>query len=160
MKKIFSLFLAMALLIGCIPVNACAEEATYPKVTHSYTTEDNFASDDWSTDQRGAYLGSGRSSISRTDSTHISISGNTVATQTCDKVRLTLYVERSTSYATGYGTYKSYSYSADNAYQLGKEIANIKVDRGYYYRVKGVHSVTENGVTETTNSVTNPIDYR
>ena len=160
MKKIFSLFLAMALLIGCIPVNACAEEATYPKVTHSYTTEDNFASDDWSTDQRGAYLGSGRSSISRTDSTHISISGNTVATQTCDKVRLTLYVERSTSYATGYGTYKSYSYSADNAYQLGKEISNIKVDRGYYYRVKGVHSVTENGVTETTDSVTNPIDYR
>lgn len=160
MKKILGLFLAMALLVGCIPVNACAEEAVYPKVTHSYTTTDDFASDDWSTDQRGAYLGNGRSTIARADSTHINISGNTNALQTCDKVRLTLYVERSTSYATGYGTYKSYSYSADNVYQLGKEIANIKVDRGYYYRVTGVHSVTENGVTETTNSVTDPIDYR
>ncbi|MBQ5674526.1 MAG: hypothetical protein IIV45_05500 [Lachnospiraceae bacterium] len=160
MKKIFSLFLAMALLIGCIPVNAHAEEAVYPKVTHNYTTTDNFASDDWSTDQRGAYLGNGRSTIARADSTHINISGNTNATQTCDKVRLTLFVERSTSYATGYSTYKSYSYSADNAYQLGKEISNIKVDRGYYYRVFAVHSVTENGVTETTDSVTNPIDYR
>lgn len=160
MKKIFSLFLAVMLLAGCFSVNACAEEAVYPKVTHNYITADDFASDEWSADQRGAYLGSGRSSISRTDSTHISISGNTVATRTCDKVRLTLYVEQSESYATGYTTYKSYSYSADNAYQLGKEIANIKVDRGYYYRVKGVHSVTENGVIETTNSVTNPIDYR
>lgn len=160
MKKIFSLFLAMALLTGCFSVNAWAQEAVYPKVTHSYTTTDDFASDDWSTDQRGAYLGNGRSTIARADSTHINISGNTNAMQTCDKVRLTLFVEQSESYATGYTTYKSYSYSADNAYQLGKEIANIKVDRGYYYRVKGVHSVTENGVTETTNSVTNPIDYR
>ena len=160
MKKIFSLFLAMALLVGCIPVNARAEEAVYPKVTHNYLTTDDFASDDWSTDQRGAYLGNGRSTIARADSTHINISGNTNATQTCDKIRLTLYVERSTSYATGYGTYKSYSYSADNAYSLVKAVSNIPVDRGYYYRVTGVHSVTENGVTETTNSVTNPIDYR
>ena len=160
MKKIFSLFLAVMLLAGCFSVNAWAEEANYPKVSHSYTTTDDFASDEWSTDQRGAYLLNGRSSISRTDSNHISISGNTIATQTCDKIRLTLFVERSTSYATGYGTYKSYSYSADNVYQLSKEIANIKVDRGYYYRVFAVHSVTENGVTETTDSVTNPIDYR
>ena len=43
---------------------------------------------------------------------------------------------------------------------LTKEIANIPVERGYYYRVKGVHSVTEGSTTETTNSVTNPIDYR
>ena len=160
MKKILSMFLAVMLFVSCFSVNASAEEAIYPKVTHSYTTTDDFASDEWSVDQRGAYLLNGRSSISRTDSTHISISGNTNATQTCDKVRLTLYVERSTSYATGYSTYKSYSYSADNAYQLGKEISNIKVDRGYYYRVKGVHSVTENGTIETTDSVTDPIDYR
>ena len=160
MKKILGLFLAMALLIGCIPVNACAEEAVYPKVTHNYITADDFASDEWSTDQRGTYLGNGRSTIARADSTHINISGNTNAVQTCDKVRLTLYVEQSESYATGYSTYKSYSYSADNVYQLSKAISNIKVDRGYYYRVKGVHSVTENGVIETTNSVTNPIDYR
>ena len=160
MKKLLSLFLAVMLLAGCFTVNARAEETVYPKVTHSYTTTENFASDEWSADQRGAYLGNGTSAISRTDNSHISISGNTNATQTCDKVRLTLFVERSTSYATGYGTYKSYSYSADNAYSLVKAVSNIPVDRGYYYRVFAVHSVTENGVTETTDSVTNPIDYR
>ena len=160
MKKLLSLFSAVMLLAGCFTVNAHAEETIYPKVSHNYVTTDDFASDEWSVDQRGTYLLNGRSSISRPDSTHINISGNTIATQTCDKVRLTLYVERSTSYATGYSTYKSYSYSADNVYQLSKAISNIPVDRGYYYRVKGVHSVTENGVTETTDSVTDPIDYR
>ena len=160
MKKILSLFLAVMIFAGCFHVNAYAEETVYPKVAHSYTTTEDFASDEWSTAQRGAYLLSGRSAISRPDNTHINISGNTNATQTCDKVRLILYVEQSESYATGYYTYKTYSYSADNVYQLGKEISNIKVDRGYYYRVTGVHSVTENGITETTNSVTNPIYYR
>ena len=45
-------------------------------------------------------------------------------------------------------------------YSLAKGVSNIKVDSGYYYRVAGVHSVTHNGVTETTDSVTDPIDYR
>lgn len=160
MKKFFSLFLAVMIFAGCFHVNAYAEETVYPKVTHSYTATEDFASDEWSVDQRGAYLLDGTSSISRPDSTHINISGCTNATRTCDKIRLTLYVEQSESYATGYYTYKTYAYSAENVYQLTKAISDIKVDRGYYYRVKGVHSVTENGITETTNSVTNPIDYR
>ena len=160
MKKILSLVLCVLLSAGCFGVNSLAEEATYPRVSHVYTATDDFASDDWSVDQRGAYLGSGTSSIARTDSTHISISGATTATRTCDKVKLTLFVERSTSYATGYGTYRTYSFNAEDVYSLVKEISNIKVDRGYYYRVAGVHSVTHNGVTETNNSVTDPIDYR
>ena len=160
MKKLLCAMLSFLLFTTCISSNAFAAETTYPKVTHVYTVEDDYAADDWSVDQRGAYLLNGRSAISRTSNSLISISGSTNATQTCDKVRLTLYVERSTSYSTGYSTYKSYSYSADNVYQLNKEISNIPVERGYYYRVTGVHSVTENGTTETTNSVTNPIDYR
>lgn len=160
MKKILCMMLSVMLLFGCFNLAAFAAETTYPKVTHVFTSEEDFASDDWSTDQRGAYLLNGRSTIGRADNTHIHISGNTNATQTCDKVRLTLYVEQSESYSTGYSTYKTYSYSAENVYKLTKEISNIEVDRGYYYRVFAVHSVTEGGVTETTDSVTDPIDYR
>lgn len=160
MKKLLCAMLSFLLFTTCISSNVSAAETTYPKVSHVYTVEDDYAADDWSTDQRGAYLASGRSSITRTSNSLISISGNTKANQACDKVRLTLYVERSTSYSTGYSTYKYYSYSADNVYQLTKEIANIPVERGYYYRVKGVHSVTEGSTIETTNSVTDPIDYR
>lgn len=160
MKKFLCMMLSVLLFMGSFRLPVSAEEVTYPKVTHELTSTEDFASDDWSVDQRGAYLLNGRSSITRTDNTHISISGNTKATQTCDKIRLTLCVEQSESYYTGYSTYKTYSYSADNVYQLTKEISNIKVDRGYYYRVFAVHSVTEGGVTETTDSVTDPIDYR
>ena len=160
MKRLLSLVLCVMLSVGCLGVNVFAEEATYPRASHVYTTTDDFASDEWTVDQRGAYLGNGTSTIVRADSTHINISGATTCTRTCDKVILTLYVERSTSYATGYGTYKTYHYTAEDVYQLAKEISNIKVDKGYYYRVAAVHSVTHNGVPETNNSVTNPIDYR
>lgn len=160
MKKLLGLLLSMVLFVGCFGNAVFAQETTYPKVTHVYTTTEDYASDEWSVDQRGAYLGNGTCNIVRADSTHINISGATTATQTCDKVKLTLFVERSTSYATGYGTYKTYSYTAEDVYQLAKGISNIKVDSGYYYRVAAVHSVTHNGVTETTDSVTDPIDYR
>ena len=160
MKKLLGLLLSMVLFVGCFGNAVFAQETTYPKVTHVYTTTEDYASDEWSVDQRGAYLGNGTCNIVRADSTHINISGATTATQTCDKVKLTLFVERSTSYATGYGTYKTYSYTAEDVYQLAKGVSNIKVDSGYYYRVAAVHSVTHNGVTETNNSVTDPIDYR
>lgn len=160
MKKFFSVVLSVMLLAGCFGLNVLAQETVYPMGTHSYTTTEDFARDEWSVIQKGAYLLNATSVITRADSTHINISGSTNATQTCDKVQLTLYVERSTSYATGYYTYKEYKYSAQNVYQLMKEISNISVERGYYYRVYGVHAVTHNGVQEITNTVTNPIDYR
>ncbi len=159
MKRLLSLLLSMALLLGCFQMNAFAQETTYPKVSHTYTANEDFASDDWQVDLRGAYLASGASSITREDGSHVNISGNTNATRTIDTVRLTLYLERSKSYATGYGTYKTYSYSANNVYQLAKGISNIPVDGGYYYRVLAVHSVTHNGTTECTDSVTNPIYF-
>lgn len=159
MKKLLGLVLSVTLLFGSYALPLQAQETTYPKVFHSYTTTEDFATDEWSTALRGAYLLDGMSCIARYGTNSIAVGGDTTATQYCDKVRLTIYVERSTSYATGYGNYRTYSYSADNVYQIAREISNIPVERGYYYRVKGVHSVTHNGITETTDSVTDPISY-
>ena len=160
MKKLLGLLLSMTLLAGCFSMGANAQETVYPKGHHTYTTTETFSSDEWQADQRGTYLYGGVSAIARAGTNKINISGVTNAGQACDKVRLVLYVERSTSYSTGYGTYKTYTFTADNVYQLGKEISNITVERGYYYRVKGVHSVTENGVIEATYTLTDPLDYR
>ena len=160
MKKILSLMLSLVLLIGCFGLDVRAEETSYPMVIHELTTTEDFASDDWRVSQRGAYLGNGTTAITREDSTHINISGFTNATRVCDEVTLYLFVERSKNYSTGYSTYRSYSYTSENVYQVAKEISNIAIERGYYYRVKGVHSVLEGNTRETTNSVTNPIDFR
>lgn len=161
MKRLLSLVLAVGIIFGSLGLSAnAAEMVSYPMGFHTYTSTEDFASDEWRAAQRGTYLMSGTSSIARKDNTHISISGITTATQTCDEVVLTLYVERSKTYDKGYTTYTSYDYEVNNAYQLIKEVASIKVERGYYYRVKAVHSVKEGSIRETTNSVTDPIDYR
>lgn len=160
MKKLLSFLLSVTLLAGLFGMSANAEEVVYPKGSHTYVMTEDFSSDEWSTDLRGVHLNSGTSVIARAGTNKINISGATTAGHVCDRVVLTLFVERSTSYATGYGTYKTYTYSAEDVYQLGKEISNITVERGYYYRVKGIHSVTHNGVIETTDTLTNPIDYR
>lgn len=160
MKKLLMMFLSVTLLVGTLGMNASAQETIYPKVTHTYTTTETFASDEWLTDQRGAHLNGGTSVIAREGVNKISISGATNASHVCDRVVLTLNVERSTSYATGYSTYKTYSFSEEDVYKVGREIANITVERGYYYRVYGIHSVTKDGVIETTDSLTNPLDYR
>lgn len=160
MKRILCAALGVMLFAGSFGLNASAKETTYQEVLYEYADTATAVSDDWSASLRGAYLLNGTSSITRSDSTHIHISGSTNATKVCDKVVLSLYVERSTSYATGYSTYKKYTYTEQDTFQIAKEISNIAVESGYYYRVKGVHSVTHNGTTETTNSVTNPIDYR
>ena len=159
MKKFLCFMLSVMVLAGCFGASVKAAEATYPMVIHTYTSTEDFASDDWIVAQKGAYLLNGTSAITRAGSGHINISGITNATRACDKVRLTLYVEQSSSYATGYYTYKQYSYSADNVYQLAKAISNIPVEKGYYYRVFAVHSVQEGSTIETTDSVTNPISF-
>lgn len=159
-RRLISLGMSAMILAGCINLPVFAQETVLPKVEHTYRTEDDLASDEWTAALRGAYLGFGSSTISRADSTHIHIGGETTATKVCDELYLTLYVERSKYYAKNYGTYKYYDYEVTDDYAIFKAISNIKVDRGYYYRVKGVHSVVHNGVVETTDSVTDPIDYR
>lgn len=160
MKKLLGLLLSVTLLFGSFGMSANAEGVTYPKGTHTYTATEDYASDEWFADLRGVNLGSGTSVIARESVNKINISGATSAIRVCDKVFLTLHVERSRSYATGYSTYKTYTFSAENVYQLGKEISNITVERGYYYRVHGIHSVTHNGLIETTDTLTDPLDYR
>lgn len=160
MKRIISFFLSVILLAGSITLRVSAQETVYPKVFHTCTSTDGMAKDEWTAAERGAYLMDGIGIIVRADSTHVHIGGDTDATRVCDKLYLSLYLERSKSYATGYSTYREYDYTAENAYAISKEISNIKVERGYYYRVKGVHAVQHNGTMEVTDSVTDPIDYR
>lgn len=160
MKRCLSAVLSAALLAGSLGIPAYAEEAVYPEVGSTYAVTEEATDTGRTIAPRGAYLLDGMSCISRAGTTKINISGTTNATKVCDKVVLTLYVERSTSYATGYGTYKKYTFSGENVYAIAKEVCDITVERGYYYRVKGVHSVTHNGKIETTNSVTDPLDYR
>lgn len=160
MKRILSFCLSVMLLAGCISLNVSAQEMVYPKGFHTTTTTDEMSMDEWTTAERGAYLGKGISIIAKPDDNHVHIGGDTEATKVCDELYLGLYLERSKSYDKGYTTYKYYDFTEKNVYAISKEISNISIERGYYYRVKGVHMVKHNGIVETNDSVTDPIDFR
>lgn len=160
MKRFLGIVLSAVLLVQGASLPVKAAESNELQTGGTYEIMEQSTNEERTVTPRGAYLSNGMSCIARAGSKLINISGATNATKTCDKLTLALYVERSTSYATGYGTYKSFLFTANNVYQLAKEISSIPIERGYYYRVKGVHMVTNNGVSETTNSVTNPMDFR
>lgn len=160
MKRFLGIVLSAVLLVQGVSLPVKAAESNELQTGGTYEIMEQSTNEERTVTPRGAYLSNGMSCIARAGTKLINISGMTNAKKVCDKLILTLYVERSTSYATGYGTYKSFHFTANNVYQLAKEISNISIERGYYYRVKGVHMVTNNGVSETTDSVTNPMDFR
>lgn len=160
MKRFLGIVLSAVLLVEGAGVPVHAAESGNLQRESIYEITEQSANEERTVSPRGFYLSDGMSCIARAGTKLINISGMTNATKICDKLTLALYVERSTSYATGYGTYKSFLFTANNVYQLAKEISSIPIERGYYYRVKGVHMVTNNGVSETTDSVTDPIDFR
>lgn len=52
-----------------------------------------------------------------------------------------------------YKKWENVDYNTDSLY-MSKE---VKVEKGYYYRLRGYHSCTKNGVTENGGSRTNGI---
>ncbi|MGN0335282.1 MAG: DUF6147 family protein [Lachnospiraceae bacterium] len=159
MKKLMSMMLIMALLFTGAGRTVLAEETVYPMGFLNVTSDEDSSVAEWLAAARGTYLSCGSCSITRQNSTQITISGNTTAHQTCDQVELWLFVEFSRSYATGYSTYWDNKYTEQNVYKVTREISNITVEEGYYYRTRAVHVVTHNGVREVNDSVTDPIKY-
>ena len=104
---------------------------------------------------RGTYLGSGSGSISVTGPSSVMITGSTTARQTSDSVKVTVHLQqlKNGSWVTiaSYGPvtkYNNYYVSTSRTYS---------VERGYYYRMSGSHTVIENGAFETATSKTNGV---
>lgn len=158
-KKVLSILLALSLAVGSTSFSSQAAVLESPMGFVTVTGDENGSVAMWTPAARGAYLAGGMSSIARASVATVNISGSTEAHYTCDELELWLFLEQSESYATGYSTYRYFKYKVQDEYTLGKEISNIKVEPGYYYRTYAVHRVTNNGVTETTDSITDPIKY-
>lgn len=86
---------------------------------------------------RGAYLQSGSSSIGEIGKGKIKVSGTTIAQKTVSEIKLSVIVERLVD--GSWLRYHSWSVSDKNAYALTSS-KTLTVPRGYYYRVRCVHS--------------------
>ena len=99
---------------------------------------------------RGNNLNFGTTSVKKMASNKVAVSGITQCHHACDKVYLTLTLERKVNGT--YTEYKTWTYTESNVTHINKGF-NVIVPSGYYYRVRGYHAAKD-GSKESVNTVT------
>ncbi len=156
-KKMCALALAGVLLLGSnIPV--CAEEVE-PAGYHVYDVQNGEVSDTWYGIARGDYLRSGIAKLTHGNTGYAICSGTTFAHRSFDRVYVRIYLDKSDTGTGNWGTVDYWTGEAKNNSVATTQSGSYKITRDKYYSVKGVHSVTQGGKTETTGTCTNALYF-
>ena len=162
MKKVMNLksllfcaMLVLTLAVNSVNVQADALDYLGNTIDGSVLTNDVESVGNYLSVARSTYLHEGYVRITNNGNGYVGVGGATLCNVTCNTVKLNIYLERS----KGDGNFYSYmkweniDYNTNSLY-MGKE---VKVEKGYYYRLRGYHSCTKNGVLENGGSSTNGI---
>lgn len=133
-----------------------AEEVTLPGY-HVFTTTENEVIDTWYGIARGTYLVNGTVGLVDAGNGKVNVSGTTNARMACDKVKVAVYLDESTNGTSSFGTIGVYHYQESNARSCHGSEPNISVTSGWWYMVRGVHTVIEGSTTETTDTQTSAL---
>ena len=158
-KKLLGLLMAVGMSVSMCAIPVLAEttsildEITEEELTDEETTED-FAEDTSYSVLRGTNLNLGNVKIQKVSDHELAIFGLTQCHKKCAKVYLSLFLERKVN--GSYGTYKIFEYTANNVTSLSREI-KVLVPSGTYYRVRGYHAASNNGLKESTSTLTQGI---
>lgn len=152
---LFCMMLVLAMSLNVVNVEADALDYLGDTIDGSVLTNDLESSGDYQSVARSTYLHQGFVRITNNGNGYVGISAGTECNVTCNTVKLNVYLEHS----KGDGNFYSYEkwgkvdYNTESLY-MGTQ---VKVEKGYYYRLRGYHSCTKNGVTENGGSSTNGI---
>ena len=152
---LFCMMLVLAMSLNVVNVEADALDYLVDTIDGSVLTNDLESSGDYQSVARSTYLHQGFVRITNNGNGYVGIAAGTECNVTCNTVKLNVYLERS----KGDGNFYSYEkwgkvdYNTESLY-MGTQ---VKVEKGYYYRLRGYHSCTKNGVTENGGSSTNGI---
>ena len=153
-KKLLGLLMVAGLSVGMSVTPVLAETTSIlDEITDEETTED-FAEDTSYSVLRGTNLNLGNVKIQKVSDHEVTIFGSTQCHKKCAKVYLSLFLERKVN--GSYGTYKTFEYTANNVTSLDKGL-NILVPSGTYYRVRGYHAASNDGLKESTSTLTSGI---
>lgn len=147
---------ASGLLLSCSSLTVCAEEIA-PAGYHVYDVQEDEVSDTWYGVGRGMYLMTGISKLLEGDKGYALCDGYTLAKMDCDRVYLRIYLDQSDNGEELWHTLDYWTAIVENGSVATTESGPYKVSRDKYYRVKGVHSATQDGFTETTTTCTNAL---
>ena len=121
----------------------------------SVLTSDTEALGTYKSVARSTYLLEGFVRITNNGNGYVGIGAGTECTVTCNTVKLNIYLERSNGDGNFY-SYKKWENVDTNTSSIYFD-TQVKVEKGYYYRLRGYHSCTKSGVTENGGSRTNGI---
>lgn len=147
--------LVFSLAVNTVNVQAGALDYLGNTIDGSVLVNETESIGNYQSVARSTYLHEGFVRITNNGNGYVGIGGGTECNVTCSTVKLNIYLERS----NGSGNFYSYKkwenvdYNTDCLFMS----TQVKVEKGYYYRLRGYHSCTKSGVTENGGSVTDGI---
>ena len=152
---LFCAMLVFSLAVNSVSVQADVLDYLGNTIDGSVLTNELESVGNYQSVARSTYLHEGYVRITNNGNGYVGVGGATLCNVTCNTVKLNVYLERS----NGDGNFYSYmkwenvDYNEASLY-MSKQ---VKVEKGYYYRLRGYHSCTKNGVTENGGSRTDGI---
>ena len=162
MKKVINLknllfcaMLALSIALSTVSAQAAPLDNLGNTVDGSVLTNETEAFGNYQSVARSTYLHQGVVRITNNGNGYIGITGATQCNVSCNTVKLNVYLERSSGPEDfySYKKWENVDYNTNSLYFS----TQIKVEKGYYYRLRGYHSCTKNGVLENGGSSTNGI---
>ncbi|RHA45621.1 MULTISPECIES: DUF6147 family protein [Blautia] len=153
-KKLLGLLMAVGLSVGMSVTPVLAETTSIlDEITDEETTED-FSEDTEYYPARSTNLNFGTVKIQKVNSGELAIYGLTQCHKKCSKVYLSLFLERKVN--GSYSTYKVWEFTGKNVTSLSRTI-DVIVPSGTYYRVRGYHAASNDGLKESASTITQGI---
>ena len=149
MRKKIAITVAALLLSLTLPGGEGKEVKAVENVQEVSVQQENKLSEGI-TEPKGKYLQKGVSSIGQIGPGKIKVSGTTVAQQLVSTIKISVMVERQVN--GEWLSYTSWNASDTNAYALTTS-KTMYVPRGYYYRVRSVHSANSDAGHSNTSAI-------
>ena len=158
-KKLLGLLMAIGLSVGMSVTPVLAETTSILDAVAEEVLTDEETTEDCSEDTeyypaRSTNLNCGNVKIQRVNSGELAIYGLTQCHKKCSKVYLSLFLERKVN--GSYSTYKVWEFTGKNVTSLSRTI-DVIVPSGTYYRVRGYHAASNDGLKESASTLTQGI---
>lgn len=159
-KRILSILCSMAILcmtatVSVVDVNAAESEQKVVDGS-ALTTDDSSTGYSTPPHARGEYLMTGECTISKAGLTRVYAYASTTANKEVEYIATLIYIERYIEEEDAWGHVDAWVAEAYNDYFLSTAKA-VKVDRGYYYRVRANHLAGDQYPYDETASFTDGI---
>lgn len=158
-KRILSAVASMAILVTITSVSAINVQASDSKmkmVDGSYLTTEDSSTGYSSTKTKGKYLMTGECSITNAGLTRVYAYASTTANQEVNYMATLVFVEQYNEEIDEWGQVAYWIEESFNDDYMSTA-KSVKVDRGYYYRVRANHIAGDEYPYEETVSFTNGI---